>query len=150
MTTRTVLISITLISLVIIGGAYLFARSMGIHRFDPSQVPTITVSPGLRPTIAFDPPTAYTLQVYEGPEDGDGLGVLWTARGPGGYENDLHSPVTYGVPPEGSEVGPAPPLESGQVYTVTVYRKDPKGDGDGFFNTRHRYDGQLTFTASEE
>jgi hypothetical protein len=53
--------------------------------------------------------------------------------------------VRYGVPPEGSDGASAEPLKPGQVYTVTVQRRDPKGGGDGFFNTRHRYDGRATF-----
>jgi hypothetical protein len=90
------------------------------------------------------------LHVYEGTEDGDGLGVLWTASMPGGYENTLISPVTYGVPPTGSEVAPALPLEEGKSYTITITRKDPKGIGDGFSNTRHRYVGKITFVATSE
>ena len=59
------------------------------HFRDNSQVPVITVSGGLRPTISFTPDAAYELRVYEGSEDGDGFGVLWSARGPGGFENIL-------------------------------------------------------------
>jgi hypothetical protein len=119
------------------------------HRFDKRQVPVVTVSRGLRPAIAWTPSPAYMLSVYEGEQDGDGLGVIWSATGSGGYENRLQSPVIFGVPPENSEVAGAPPLEPGRTYTVTVFRKDERGSGEGFSNTRHRYVGVLTFVASE-
>jgi hypothetical protein len=126
--------------------------------FDERQVPAISVGKGLQPVISWTPATAYELRVYAGDKDGDRSEVIqqqgvvapfWYAKGPGGYENSLHSPVTYGVPPPGSEVAPAPPLVAGATYTVTVYRKDERGKGEGFTNTRHRYDGTLTFVASE-
>lgn len=116
----------------------------GIHSFDKSQVPVISVGPGVQPVISWTPQQAYQLNVYAGSQDGDGLGVLWNTRSTD-YENQLSSPVTYGVPPSGSEGRSAPPLEPGQTYTVTVTRKDPKGSGDGFTNTRHRYIGKKTF-----
>ncbi len=119
----------------------------GAHLFDADEVPTVEVGVGLRPLISWSPPEAYELNVYRGDRDGDGIGALWTARGPGGYENNLRAPVTYGVPPPDSEVAGAPPLEAGQTYTAVVVRKDPKGSGDGFFNTRHRYVGRRTFVA---
>lgn len=115
--------------------------------FDPSQVPQVTVGKGLRPEISWTPAAAYLLHVYEGSEDRDGLGVLWTVGGPGGYENRLNSPVTYGVPPTGSEYAGAAALVAGRTYTVTVTRKDEKGGGDGFSNTRNRYVGVRTFVA---
>lgn len=145
-----ILVMIVVTCLVLGGGIRLLARDMGIHFRDESQVPVITVSGGLRPVITFTPDTAYELNVYEGSEDGDGFGVIWYARGPGGFENNLRSPVTYGIPPEGSEGREAPPLEPGQTYTIAIFRKDPKGGGDGFFNTRRRYDGLKTFVATEE
>ena len=120
------------------------------HFRDNRQVPVITVSGGLRPTISFTPDAAYELRVYEGSEDGDGFGVLWSARGPGGFENNLRSPVIYGIPPAGYDGQEAAPLEPGKTYTITVFRKDPQGSGDGFQNTRHRYDGLLTFVATAE
>lgn len=61
----------------------------------------------------------------------------------------LHSPVTYGVPPANSEVAGGPPLQSGKTYTVSIARKDEKGSGDGFTNTRQRYVGTHTFVAAE-
>ena len=100
--------------------------------------------------ITWTPPDAYELNVYAGEENGNGFGVLWPARMSGGFENSLQSPVTYGVPPQGSEVRPADPLEPGQTYTVSIFRKDPRGSGDGFTNTRHRYVGTLTFVATAE
>lgn len=136
-----------LLAVVILGG---IAWSIGIHFWDDSQLPIITVSNGLRPTITFEPEQAYTLTVYEGSENKDGLDVLWSARGSSAYENDLSSPVVYGVPPAGSDGQTAEPLIAGQTYTVVIFRKDPKGGGDGFLNTRHRYEGMLTFTAVGE
>jgi len=130
------------VSLLIVGCA-------GMHGFDESQVPAVDVGTGTRPVISWTPVEAYELNVYEGTKDGNGFGVIWTARGAGGYENNLRSPVTYGVPPAGSEVRGAPPLEPGKTYTISVTRKDPKGEGDGFTNTRHRYVGTKTFVASE-
>jgi hypothetical protein len=128
--------------------AFLLGGCGGIHFFDKREVPTISISEGLRPTISWTPSNAYELNVYEGEEDGNGFGVLWTAKMPGGFANTLQSPVVYGVPPDGSEVREAPPLERGKTYTVTLFRVDPKGGGDGFFNTRHRYQAQFTFVAS--
>jgi hypothetical protein len=127
--------------------ALLLAGCGGIHLYDKKQVPVVSVGDGLRPVISWTPEEAYELNVYEGTEDGNGFGVIWYARGSGGYENNLRSPVTYGVPPPGSEVRAAPPLERGKTYTASVFRKDPKGRGDGFTNTRHRYVGSKTFVA---
>lgn len=112
----------------------------GIHPFDQSQVPVISVSAGLTPTISFTPSPAYILRLYEGSEDKDGLGVFWQANGGDGYENNLTSPVNY--------AGSA--LTVGNTYTVTVERKDPLGSGDGFFNTRRKYVGEMTFVATTE
>ena len=79
--------------------------------FDDSQVPVIAVGPGLRPAISWTPSPAYELRVYVGDQDGDRSDVIakqglvlpvWYATGSGGYQNALHSPVTYGVPPPGS------------------------------------------------
>lgn len=118
-------------------------------RFDQSQVPVVSVGSGLRPEISWAPSPAYTLSVYEGDKDGDGIGVIWYAVGSGGYENLLHSPVTYGVPPANADVAAAPPLRAGKTYTVSVTRKDEQGSGDGFSNTRQRYVGTHTFVAAE-
>ena len=128
----------------------LLGSCRGAHFFDSSQVPQISVGRGLHPDISWTPSPAYQLTVYEGPEDGDGLGAIWSLRGGSNYANELASPVTDGKPPAGSEFRPAPPLEAGKTYTVTVFRKDPKGSGDGFTNTRHRYVGKKTFTAQAE
>jgi hypothetical protein len=126
--------------------------------FDSSQVPVVEVGEGLRPAIAWTPATAYELRVYAGDKDGNRSDVfethglipaIWYAKGPGGYENSLRSPVTYGVPPPGSAVAPAPPLTPGATYTVVVFRMDEKGSGEGFSNTRHRYETAVTFVAGE-
>ena len=134
----------TMILTLLLGGC------AGWHLYDSSQVPVVTVSQGLQPVISWTPNEAYLLQVYEGEEDGDGLGVLWTARMGGNYENDLISPVTYGIAPPEADIAPAPPLEEDKTYTITITRKDPKGTGDGFTNTRHRYVGKVTFIATRE
>ena len=136
-------------------GAHLFMLAFGFiasascNRFDHTQVPQIDVGKGLRPEISWTPSPAYTLSVYEGDKDGDGFGVIWYATGTGGYENRLHSPVTYGIPPANSEVAAGPPLQSGKTYTVSINRKDERGGGDGFTNTRRRYVGTRTFVATE-
>lgn len=126
-------------------GAVLVAAAC--NRFDRSQVPRVTVGKGLRPEISWTPSPVYQLEVYEGPEDRNRIGKLWTVAGSGGYENRLSSPVTYGVPPAGSDYAGAPPLVAGRTYSVTVTRKDEKGGGEGFFNTRNRYVGVHTFVA---
>jgi hypothetical protein len=125
------------------------AASASCSRFDQRQVPVVAVGKGLRPEISWTPSPAYTLMVYEGAKDGDGFGVIWYATGAGGYENALHSPVIYGVPPANSEVAAGAPLQSGKTYTVSIARKDEKGRGDGFTNTRQRYVGTQTFVAVE-
>lgn len=145
-----VLLAVVVVCLVLAAGAWLAAKQMGIHFWDDSQAPVITVSRGLRPVISFVPETAYELNVYEGSEDGDGFGVIWNAKGPGSFENNLRSPVTYGIPPAGSAGPEASPLEAGKSYTISIFRKDPQGSGDGFQNTRHRYVGLITFVATEE
>jgi hypothetical protein len=127
----------------------LLAAAMGCSRFDESQVPQVTVGKGLRPEIAWTPPSVYQLQVFEGADDKGGIGALWTLSGEGGYENRLLSPVIYGVPPPGSQFVSAPPLTAGRTYTVVVTRADEKGGGDGFLNTRQRYAGVRTFVAEE-
>lgn len=119
------------------------------HTFNNNEVPVITVGPGLQPVISWTPTAAYELNVYEGTEDGDGFGAIWTVRVGNSYDNNLQSPVTYGVPPTGADVKEAPPLEAGKTYTVAIFRKDPLGSGDGFTNTRHRYVGTATFVATE-
>lgn len=111
--------------------------------------PVVTVGKGLRPEISWVPSPAYTLSVYEGPKDGDGIGTIWYASGSGGYANLLQSPMTYGVPPANSEVAAGPPLQEGKTYTVVIVRKDEKGRGEGFTNTRHRYAETHTFVASK-
>lgn len=121
--------------------------SAACNPYDRSQEPVVTVGTGLRPEISWTPSPAYTLTVYPGDKDGDGLGSIWYASIGPGYANNLKSPVTYGVPPAGAEVAPAPPLEEGKTYTVVVNRKDEKGSGEGFSNTRHKYVGTRTFVA---
>jgi hypothetical protein len=142
-------------------GRLLAAAALGIaacNPFDASQLPVVEVGKGLRPVIAWTPDTAYELRVYAGDKDGNRSEVIeaqgivpaaWYAKGPGGYGNALRSPVTYGVPPPGSEVAPAPPLTPGATYTVVVFRMDEKGSGAGFSNTRHRYETAVTFVAGE-
>jgi hypothetical protein len=130
--------------------AILIVTSGCVSLYDSSQVPVITVSKGLQPVISWTPAEAYELHIYEGTEDGDGFGVLWTAKMGGGYANTLISPITYGIEPPGTDLAPAPTLEEGKSYTITVHRKDPKGQGDGFTATGHRYMGKITFVATRE
>lgn len=120
------------------------------HLYDRAEEPVVVVGRGVRPVISWTPPDAWELNLYRGSEDGDSFGSIWNAKMGGGYENTLPSPVTFGVPPEGSEVAGAPPLEPGQTYTVVVHRSDPRGTGDGFTRTGHRYIGMATFVASTE
>lgn len=108
---------------------FLLASCAGLGFYDKAQEPVITVGAGLQPEIAWAPGDAWELNVYEGTEDGDGFGSIWNAKMGGGYENSLRSPVIYGVPPKGSEVRAAPPLEAGKSYTVVVHRKDPQRSG---------------------
>ncbi len=131
------------------GVAAAFVVGAACHTYDGSQVPVVSVGHGLRPQISWTAGPAYTLTVYRGEKDGDGVGAIWFASGGGGYENRLSPPVAYGVPPAGSEVASAPPLEAGTTYTVVVVRADERGGGDGFFNTRRRYAGMRTFVALE-
>lgn len=129
----------SVIVLALFGLMLLTACIDGIHPFDKTQVPTITVGSGLQPTISFTPSPAYLLRLYEGSEDKDGFDVLWEARVGDGYENNLLSPVNLtGIS-----------LVVGQTYTITVERKDPLGTGDGFLNTRHKYLGKTTFVAQQ-
>ncbi len=137
------------ICLIVAGAIGYLAWDMGIHFWDDSQVPQITVSTGLRPIISFTPNTAYNLSVYEGSQDGNGFGNIWTAIGGSEFENNLQSPLTYGISPQGSQGQEAPPLEPGKTYTISIFRKDPQGKGDGFTNTRHRYVGLKTFIATD-
>ena len=58
----------------------LFVAGCTIHLYDKRQVPEVSVSGGLRPIISWTPPEAYELSIYEGAEDGNGLGVLWSAQ----------------------------------------------------------------------
>ena len=132
-----------------LAGVLLADACKGWHLRDDAQVPVVAVGKGVRPVISWTPGEAYELHVYEGSEDKNGFGVLWTAKMGGGCENELRSPVTFGVPPPGSEVREAPPLDFGRTYTVTVTRKDPKGTGDGFQNTRRGYVGKATFVAGD-
>lgn len=128
----------------------LLAGCRGLGLYDKSQEPVVTVGKGLQPMIAWTPEEAYELNVYAGNEDGDGFGSIWNAKMGDGYENSLKSPVTYGMPPEGSEVRAADPLEAGKTYTVVIHRKDPNRRGDGFTSTGHRYIGKATFVAEVE
>jgi hypothetical protein len=136
------------IRLLLLAALVLWMGCGGWHRYDKSEEPVVEVSRGLRPVISWMPNTAFTLHVYEGAEQADSdLDAIWSANGGGGWANALHAPVTYGIPPEGSFVREAPPLEAGKTYTVVIRRKDPKGSGSGFTATGHRYEGTKTFVA---
>ncbi len=130
--------------------AILLTGGCGVHFFDKREVPVVSVGTGLRPTISWTPANAYEVSFYEGTENLNGFDVIWSVRMAGQFANELQSPITYGIPPQGSEVREVSPLEVGKTYTVVVFRTDPKGSGDGFFNTRHRYETAVTFTASTD
>lgn len=120
------------------------------HAFDSRQVPVVTVvvSAAALPQIAFQPNGAQLVRVYRGSVAGDGYGtsLVWSIAA--SSQNSLTSTVTYGItPPAGTIDVPAQPLLIGESYTVEVTRADPKGSGDGFTNTRHKYVGTKTFTA---
>jgi len=107
----------------------------GVHRFDQSEVPVVSVSKGQNPIVSWTPPDAYQIGLYEGNKAGDGsMGEIWNIGRNTGYSNKLKSPMRVDTT-----------LEMGKTYTVYVQRKDTKGSGDGFTNTRKRYVGTKTF-----
>lgn len=142
MTLKTLMIAIIALTLLV--------GCSGLSLYDKTQEPVVSVGTGLQPEISWTPAEAYEMNVYAGTEDGNGFGVLWTAKMGDGYENSLKSPVIYGVPPAGSEIGEAPPLEEGKTYTVVITRKDPKRSGDGFTSSGQRYIGKKTFVAQSK
>lgn len=115
----------------------LISTGCGIHRFDQDQVPVISISGGQYPVISWVPPNAYQISIYKGIKAGDGsIGEIWNKGRNTGYQNKLNSPVISNAT-----------LESGETYTIAIQRKDIKGKGNGFSNTRHRYVGTKTFMA---
>jgi hypothetical protein len=127
------------------------ALACNSHPFDNTQVPVVavTASATAQPQISFQPNGAQLVRVYRGATAGDGYtaSLVWSVAATG--KNTLTSPVTYGTVPPGGSIDVAPqPLVLGETYTVQVTREDPKGTGDGFTNTRHRYVGTKTFTAA--
>lgn len=113
----------------------LMQTGCSIHRFDQSEVPVISVSKGQSPTISWTPPNAYQIGIYEGNKAGNGsIGEIWNNGRHTEYSNKLNSPVKVNTT-----------LKMGGTYTVYVQRKDSKGSGGGFSNTRKRYIGTKTF-----
>ncbi|MCB9235879.1 MAG: hypothetical protein H6581_29795 [Bacteroidia bacterium] len=119
------------------------------HPFDKSQVPQITVQPGLVPVFSFSPETAFRIRVFKGDKDLDTYGdeLMWELTGVGA-ENSLQSPITYGIGPEDyHQDRPAKPLQAGETYTVVIMRMDPKASGDGFTRRSNDYRASATFLA---
>ena len=113
----------------------LMQTGCGIHRFDHSKVPIISVSKGQNPTISWTPPNAYQIGIDEGDQVGNGsIGEIWNKGRRTGYSNKLNSPIKVEVT-----------LTLGKTYSIYVQRKDPKGTGNGFSNTHKRYIGTKTF-----
>ena len=113
----------------------LMQTGCSIHRFDQSEVPVVSVSKGQSPTISWTPPNAYQIGIYEGDKVGNGsIGEIWNKGRHTGYNNKLNSPIQVDTT-----------LKLGKTYTLYVQRKDTKGAGDGFSNTRKRYIGTRTF-----
>lgn len=121
-----------------------------VNPFDESQVPIIEFfSEDSSMKIAWTPNNAYRIRIYEGSYDGtDGYsGVVWSATYTE-YANGISSPYILDTVQEGVEVTGEPDFQAGQMYTITVRRKDPKGSGDGFTNTRNNYIASQTFVAN--
>ncbi len=130
---------------------FVAAAGCDVNPYDASQRPTVSVtqistSPFV--VITWQPSGAQLVRVYRGPVAGDGYGesLWWSIAAASG--NSLVSGVPYGdeSPSGGSTDVPAKPLVPGERYTVEVTRRDPKGSGDGFTNTKNRYVGTATFT----
>lgn len=121
-----------------------------VNPFDESQVPIIEVfSEDSSMRIAWTPNNAYRIRIYEGSYDGtDGYsGVVWSATFDE-YANGIRSPYEIGMSQDGVEVTGDGVFTSGQMYTITVRRKDPKGSGDGFTNTNNNYIASQPFVAN--
>lgn len=132
-------------------GICVFTLACSSHSFDNTQVPVVSVnvSTTAPPQISFQPNGAQLVRVYRGASAGDGYttSLVWSIAATS--KNSLTSSITYGTVPSGGNVDvPLKPLVLGETYTVQVTREDPKGTGDGFTNTRHRYVGTKTFVAA--
>ena len=130
-----------IITLILLFYILIFSVGCGIHPFDKSQVPIISIdiSTGQNPVISWTPDNAYQIGIYKGVEiDNGSIREIWNIGKQTGYENKVKSPVTVTTP-----------LEIGETYSVYVQRKDTKGKGDGFSNTRHRYIGKKTFIVTD-
>lgn len=83
------------------------------------QIDTAAVSPGLVPTFSWTPACGVgEVSVYE---VGDTLAV-WSAFN---LENQIASPVTYGVTPAGASARAARPLQAGKSYRLLLGTADP-------------------------
>lgn len=127
------------------------AAACDTNPYDASQRPMVIVTPvSTSPfvEISWQPAGAQLVRVYRGTVVGDGYGesLMWSIAANG--SNSLVSAVSYGdaSPTGGTTDVAAKPLVRGERYTVEVTRRDPKGSGDGFTNTKNRYVGTATFT----
>jgi len=121
-----------------------------VNPFDESQVPIIELfSEDSAMRISWTPSDAWRVRIYEGNDDGsDGYaGLVWSATY-SEYENGISSPFEIGSSQTSVEETGEAVFEAGELYTITVRRKDPKGSGDGFSNTRNNYIGRKTFVAN--
>lgn len=119
--------------------------------FDPAQQPAVSVTmSGHTVVVAWAPAGARLVRLYQGERASEGYGpdLVWSIASTDGG-NTIASPVTVGETPPGAtvDVPLARPLVPGLFYRVEVTRRDPRGRGDGFFNTSNRYVGTATFTA---
>lgn len=132
-------------------GVFALASACTANPYDPSQKPVVaanTTSTAPHLTITWQPAGAQLVRVYRGSVAGDGYGesLMWSIAA--NSSNSLASGVLYGhaSPSGGTTDVAAKPLVPGERYTIEVTRRDPKGSGDGFTNTRNRYVGTATFT----
>lgn len=135
----------------------IFLINCGIHPFDETQVPNITIVDKSVPTISWTPTNAYQLLIFEGKYKGDYRDTqksIWAVRAKN-YANEMSPPINYSefnsnlnYLVQGRPVTSADdflPLTVGKYYTVAINRKDPEGTGDGFSSTYKKYVGVKVF-----
>lgn len=122
-----------------------------LNPHDPNQVPIITVSTGLTPSISWIPQGAARISIYPGTEELENYDPLtaWHIN-KDTLENQIQSPVVFAQArlDQYTEWRPATALLNGEVYTVVIYRDDPRGTGSGFQNTHNIYKSTQTFVAT--
>jgi len=127
------------------------ASGCDANPFDPTQQPQVVVTAGAGRSstvvVSWQPAGAQLVRVYRGATAGDGYtpGLVWSIAATSA--NSLTSGVIYGTasPTGGQTDVPAKALVPGETYTVQVTRRDPKGSGDGFTNTKNSYIGTASF-----